>query len=129
MAGETSITITGNITTDPELRITAEGTAVATFTVASSNRVRAVDGQWADGPALFLRCSVWRTQADNVVASLTKGARVVVTGRLTQRTFDTRDGQRRTVLQVDASEVAASLRFATATVVKNTVRQLAGAAA
>jgi single-strand DNA-binding protein len=128
MAGETNITITGNITADPELRITPDAVARATFTVASSPRVRDSSGQWADGPTLFLRCTAWRTLAENVAESLTKGARVTVRGRLTQRTFETREGQRRTVLQIEVDEVAASLRFARLTIVKNTYPPLTATA-
>ena len=117
MAGEPTITIIGNLTADPELRFTPSGHAVANFTVASTPR--AYDrqaGEWRDGAPLFLRCSLWHTPAENAAESLTKGARVIVVGRLKQRSFETRDGGKRTVVEVDADEVGPSLRYATATV-------------
>jgi single-strand DNA-binding protein len=121
MAGETPITIIGNLTADPELRFTPSGAAVASFTVASTPRTldRATN-EWKDGEALFLRCSVWRQAAENVAESLTRGARVIVTGRLKQRTFETREGEKRTVIEVDVDEVGPSLRYATAKVAKTT---------
>ncbi|MHB8342095.1 MAG: single-stranded DNA-binding protein [Mycobacteriales bacterium] len=121
MAGETPITIVGNLTADPELRFTPSGQAVASFTVASTPRTldRATN-EWKDGDALFLRCSIWRQAAENVAESLTRGARVIVTGRLKQRSFETREGEKRTVVEVDVDEVGPSLRYATAKVNKTT---------
>lgn len=119
MAGETPLTIVGNLTADPELRFTPAGAAVATFTVASTPRTfDRQSGEWRDGEALFLRCSIWRQSAENVAESLTKGARVVVTGRLKQRSFETREGEKRTVIELDVDEVGPSLRYATAKVNK-----------
>ena len=119
MANETAITIVGNLVDDPELRFTAAGIAVGNFTVASTERVYdKTAGQWKDGPALFLRCTVWRQMAENVGDSLTKGTRVVVSGVLRQRSFETKDGQKRSVIEMEAEEVGPSLRFATAKVVK-----------
>src|SRR3954451_17674047 len=98
MAGETIITVIGNLTGDPELRFTASGAAVANFTLASTPRTFDKNSnEWKDGEALFLRCSVWREAAENVADSLTRGARVVVTGRLKQRSFETKEGEKRTV--------------------------------
>lgn len=115
MASDTNITVVGNITSDPELRYTQSGLAVANFTVASTPRAfdRATN-EWKDGETLFLRCSVWRDYAEHVAASLTKGAAVVVTGRLTQRSYETKEGEKRTTFELEADEVAASLRYATA---------------
>lgn len=119
MAGETTITVVGNLTGDPELRFIPSGAAVANFTVASTPRTFDRDSQeWKDGEALFLRCNVWRQMAENVAESLTKGARVVVTGRLKQRQFETKEGEKRTVVELDADEVAPSLRYATVAVQK-----------
>ncbi len=119
MAGETVITVIGNLTADPELRFTASGSAVAHFTVASTPRTfNRNSGEWEDGPALFLRCGLWRQPAENVAESLTKGARVIVTGRLRQRSFETKDGDKRTVIELEADEIGPSLRYATATVAK-----------
>lgn len=119
MAGETVITVCGNLTADPELRFTPAGAAVAKFTVASTPR--AFDKQtneWRDGESLFLPCSVWRQQAENAAESLTKGMRVVVQGRLKQRSYEDREGVKRTVYELDVEEVAASLKSATAKVTK-----------
>jgi len=119
MAGETVITVVGNLTDDPELRFTANGAAVANFTVASTPRF--FDKQtndWKDGDALFLRCSVWRQAAENVAESLQRGARVVVQGRLKQRSYETREGEKRTVYELDVEEVGPSLKYATAKVTK-----------
>lgn len=117
MAGETVITVVGNLTADPELRFTASGAAVANFTVASTPRTfNRSSGEWEDGPALFLRCGLWRQPAENVAESLTKGARVIVTGRLRQRSFETKEGDKRTVIELEVDEVGPSLRYATATV-------------
>lgn len=112
MAGETVVTIVGNLVADPELRFTPAGDAVANFTVASTPRtLNRQTQEWEDGTALFLRCSVWRQQAENVAESLTRGARVVVTGRLRQRSYE-KDGQKHTVIEMEADEVSASLRYA-----------------
>ncbi|MEV1293148.1 single-stranded DNA-binding protein [Pseudonocardia sp. NPDC049635] len=119
MAGETVITVVGNLTADPELRFTPSGAAVANFTVASTPRTfDRQSGEWKDGEALFLRCNVWRQAAENVAESLTRGARVVVQGRLRQRSFETREGEKRTVVEMEVDEVGPSLRYATAKVNK-----------
>ena len=121
MAGDTTITIVGNLTNDPELRFTPSGAAVASFTVASTPRMLdKATNEWKDGEALFLRCSIWRQAAENVAESLTRGARVVVTGRLKQRSFETKEGEKRTVVEIDVDEVGPSLRYATAKVNKTT---------
>src|SRR3954464_8290306 len=119
MAGETVITVVGNLTNDPELRFTPSGAAVASFTVASTPRTldRATN-EWKDGEALFLRCSIWRQAAENVAESLQKGARVIVQGRLKQRSFETREGEKRTVIELEVDEIGPSLRYATANVTK-----------
>jgi single-strand DNA-binding protein len=117
MAGETVITVVGNLTADPELRFTPSGAAVASFTVASTPRTfDRQSNEWKDGDALFLRCSIWRQAAENVAESLQRGMRVVVTGRLKQRSFETREGEKRTVIELDVDEVGPSLRYATAKV-------------
>lgn len=117
MSGETIITVVGNLTADPELRFTPSGAAVANFTVAATPRVYDKQAnEWRDGEALFLRCSAWRQLAENVAESLVRGTRVVVQGRLKQRSFETREGEKRTVVEVDAEEVAPSLKYATAKV-------------
>lgn len=119
MAGETVITLIGNLTSDPELRFTPSGAAVANFTVASTPRTMdRQSNEWKDGETLFMRCAIWREAAENVAESLTKGTRVVVTGRLKSRTFDTREGEKRTVVEMDVEEVGPSLRYATAKVVR-----------
>ena len=119
--GDTIITVAGNLTADPELRYTPTGVAVAAFTVAASRRSYDQDtGQWKDGDTLFLRCSAWRHLAEHVGESLTKGTRVLVTGRLRQREYETTEGEKRTVYEVDADDVGPSLRFATAKVSKAT---------
>jgi single-strand DNA-binding protein len=119
MAGETVITVVGNLTDDPELRFTASGAAVANFTVASTPRFfDKQTNEWKDGDALFLRCSIWRQAAENVAESLQRGARVVVQGRLKQRSYETREGEKRTVYEVDVEEVGPSLKYATAKVTK-----------
>lgn len=116
---DTTLTVVGNLTTDPELRFTSSGVAVVGFTVASTPRIYdRQSGEWKDGDALFLRCSLWREAAENVAESLTRGARVIVTGRLKQRSFETREGEKRTVVEVDVDEVGPSLRYATAKVTK-----------
>jgi single-strand DNA-binding protein len=117
MAGETIITVVGNLTADPELRFTPSGAAVASFTVASTPRTfDRQSNEWKDGEALFLRCSIWRQAAENVAESLQRGMRVVVTGRLQQRSFETREGEKRTVIEMQVDEVGPSLRYATAKV-------------
>ncbi len=119
MAGDTVITVVGNLTDDPELRFTSSGAAVANFTVASTPRFFDKNtNDWKDGDALFLRCSIWRQAAENVAETLTKGARVIVQGRLKQRSYETREGEKRTVYELDVDEVGPSLKYATAKVVK-----------
>src|ERR1700759_4956130 len=119
MAGDTVITVVGNLTGDPELRFTPSGAAVANFTVASTPRIYdRQSGEWKDGDALFLRCNIWREAAENVAESLTRGSRVIVTGRLKQRSFETREGEKRTVFEVEVDEIGPSLRYATAKVNK-----------
>lgn len=126
MAGETTITICGNLVDDPELRFTNSGAAVASFRVASTPRTfDKQSGEWKDGESLFLSCSVWRQYAENVAESLTRGMRVIVQGRLKQRSFETREGEKRTVFEVDVEEVGPALRSATAKVTK-TQRQGGG---
>ena len=118
-AGDTTITIVGNLTNDPELRFTPSGAAVASFTVASTPRyLDKASGEWKDGEALFLRCSVWRQVAENVAESLTRGTRVIVQGRLKQRSYETKEGEKRTVVEVEVDEVGPALRYATAKVQK-----------
>jgi single-strand DNA-binding protein len=119
MAGDTVITVIGNLTDDPELRFTPSGAAVANFTIASTPRM--LDKQtneWKDGDALFLRCSIWRQAAENVAETLTRGARVVAQGRLVQRSYETREGEKRTVVELQVDEIGPSLRYATAKVSK-----------
>lgn len=119
MAGDTTITVVGNLTADPELRFIPSGAAVANFTVASTPRIYDRQaGDWRDGDALFLRCSIWREAAENVAESLTRGSRVIVTGRLKQRSYETREGEKRTVVEVEVDEIGPSLRYATAKVNK-----------
>lgn len=114
MAGETVITVIGNLTADPELRFTAQGQAVANFTVASTPRtLDRATGEWKDGDPLFLRCNVWRQMAENVAESLVRGSRVMVQGRLRQRQFETRDGEKRTVIELEVDAVGPDLRYAT----------------
>ncbi len=121
MAGDTVITVVGNLTDDPELRFTSSGAAVANFTVASTPRFFDKNtNDWKDGDALFLRCSIWRQAAENVAETLTKGARVIVQGRLKQRSYETREGEKRTVYELDVDEVGPSLKYATAKVTKVT---------
>jgi single-strand DNA-binding protein len=119
VAGDTVITVIGNLTSDPELRFTPSGAAVANFTVASTPRtLDRQSGEWKDGEALFLRCNIWRQAAENVAESLTRGARVVVQGRLKQRSFETKEGEKRTVVELEVDEIGPSLRYATAKVNK-----------
>jgi len=119
MAGETIITVVGNLTADPELRYTQNGLAVANFTIASTPRTfdRAAN-EWKDGEALFLRASVWRDFAEHVAGSLTKGSRVIATGRLKQRSYETKEGERRTSIELEIDEIGPSLRYATASVTR-----------
>ncbi|MCX4094557.1 single-stranded DNA-binding protein [Nocardia sp. alder85J] len=121
MAEETYITIIGNLTADPEIRFTPGGLAVANFTVAQTPRVfdRATNS-WRDGEALFMRCNIWREAAENVAESLVRGARVIVTGKLVSRTWETREGEKRTTVELQVVEMGPSLRFATAQVTKIT---------
>ena len=115
MAGETTITVVGNLTADPELRFTPAGAAVANFTVASTPRTfDRQTNEWKDGEALFLRCNIWREAAENVAESLTKGTRVIVSGRLKQRSYDDREGNKRTVVELEVDEIGPSLKYATA---------------
>ena len=119
MAGDTMVTVIGNLTADPELRFTPSGAAVANFTVASTPRIYDRNtGEWRDGEALFLRCNIWRQAAENVSETLTRGARVIVNGRLRQRSYETRDGEKRTVVELEVDEIGPSLRYATAKVTK-----------
>lgn len=117
MAGETNLTIIGNLTSPPELRFTPSGSAVANFTVASTSRTwDKATGGFVDGDTLFMRCSIWRQAAENVAETLNKGDRVIVTGRLRTRSYETTSGEKRTVTELAADEVGPSLRNATATV-------------
>ena len=119
MAGETVITVVGNLTADPELRFTPSGAAVASFTVASTPRTfDRQANEWKDGETLFMRCSVWREYAENVAESLEKGLRVIVQGRLVQRSFETREGEKRTVVEMQVDEVGPALRYASAKVTR-----------
>jgi single-strand DNA-binding protein len=119
MTGETTITVIGNLTADPELRFTPTGAAVANFTVASTPRsFDRQSGEWKDGEALFLRCNIWRQAAQNVAETLTRGSRVIVSGQLKQRSYETREGEKRTVVELEVDEIGPSLRYATAKVNK-----------
>ena len=119
MAGETIITVVGNLTDDPELRFTPSGAAVAKFRVASTPRTMDRNSnEWKDGEPLFLACTVWRQAAENVAESLQRGSRVIVSGRLKQRTYETREGEKRTVFELEVDEIGPSLRYATAKVQK-----------
>ena len=119
MAGDTTITIVGNLTDDPDLRFTPNGAAVANFTVASTPRFfDKQTNEWRDGEALFLRCSIWRQAAENVAETLQRGARVIVSGRLKQRSYETREGEKRTTFEVEVDEIGPSLKYATAKVTK-----------
>jgi single-strand DNA-binding protein len=121
MAGETPITLIGNLTSDPELRFTPNGAAVANFTVASTPRTfDRQTNEWRDGDSMFINCSVWRQYAENVAESLSKGTRVIVSGRLKARSYETREGEKRTVFEVDVDEVGPALRYATAKVTRTT---------
>lgn len=115
MTNDTILTIVGNLTADPDLRFTPAGAAVATFTVASTPRTYdRQEGEWKDGQALFMRCTVWRDAAEHVADTLARGTRVVVIGRLKQRSFETRDGEQRTVIELEVDEVGPSLRYISA---------------
>jgi single-strand DNA-binding protein len=117
MAGETTITVIGNLTSDPELRFTPSGSAVANFTIASTPRTfDRQSNEWKDGETLFLRASVWREAAENVAESLTKGMRVIVSGRLKSRSYETKEGEKRTVIELEVDEIGPSLRYANAKV-------------
>ena len=119
MAGETVITLVGNLTADPELRFTPSGAAVANFTVASTPRTfDRQSNEWRDGDAMFINCAVWRQAAENVAESLQKGMRVIVQGRLKSRSYETREGERRTVFEIDVDEIGPALRYATARVTR-----------
>jgi single-strand DNA-binding protein len=119
MAGDTTLTIIGNLTNDPELRFTPSGAAVANFTVASTPRqFDRQSNEWKDGETLFMRCSVWRDAAENVAESLQRGSRVIVTGRLKSRSYETKEGEKRTVVELEVDELGPSLRYATAKVNK-----------
>ena len=121
MAGETVITVVGNLVDDPELRFTPSGAAVANFRIASTPRTfDRQTNEWKDGDALFLTCSVWRQAAENVAESLQRGMRVVVQGRLKSRTYETREGEKRTVFEIEVEEVGPSLKYATAKVTRTT---------
>lgn len=120
MAGETIITVVGNLTADPELRFTPSGAPVANFTVASTPRTfDRQSGEWKDGDAMFLNCAVWRQAAENVAESLTKGMRVIVQGRLRSRSYETREGEKRTVFEVEVEEIGPALKYATAKVTRS----------
>jgi single-strand DNA-binding protein len=117
--GDVNVTIVGNLTSDPELRFTPSGAAVASFTIASTPRMLdKATNEWKDGDTIFMRCSVWRQYAENVAESLTRGARVIATGRLKQRSFETREGEKRTVVEMDVDDVGPALKNATAKVSK-----------
>ena len=117
MAGETVITVVGNLTDDPELRFTPSGAAVAKFRIASTPRtLDRQSGEWKDGEPLFLACNIWRDAAEHVAESLQRGARVIVQGRLRQRSYETREGEKRTVYELEVDEIGPSLRYATAKV-------------
>ncbi|UTN92984.1 ssDNA binding protein [Gordonia phage Finkle] len=124
---DTLITIVGNLTDSPELRFTASGAPVANFTIASTPRTfDRQANEWKDGEALFLRCSIWRDAAENVAESLKKGARVIAQGKLKQRSYETRDGEKRTVVELEVEEIGPSLRYATARVARTQSRGQGG---
>ena len=125
-AGDITVTVIGRLTNDPELRFTPSGAAVASFTVASNSRVLdKTTTEWQDGEAVYMRCSVWRQYAENVAESLTKGTHVIVSGRLRQRSYETREGEKRQVMELEVEDVGPALRFATAKV--NRVARQGGA--
>lgn len=117
MANETLITIVGNLVETPELRYTPSGAAVTNFTIASTPRIFR-EGEWVDGESLFMRCNIWRQAAEHMTASLKRGDRVIVTGRLQQRSYETREGEKRSTMEVFVDEIGASLRYATVQIVK-----------
>ena len=120
MAGDTTITVIGNLVDDPELRFTPSGAAVANFRIASTPRTfDKASNEWKDGDSLFLSCSVWRQAAENVAESLTKGTRVIVSGRLKQRSYETKEGEKRTVYEIEVEEIGPSLRYASAKLNRN----------
>ena len=119
MASDNQVTIVGNLTDDPELRYTPNGAAVVNFSVAVSPRIRDEAGNWKDGETSFFRVNAWRTLAENVAESLTRGTRVVVTGRLKQRSWETQEGDRRSVIEIEADEIGPSLKWATAKIERN----------
>ena len=122
MAGETVVTVVGNLTADPELRFTS-GVALATFTIASTPRTfDRASNEWKDGEALFLRASVWREFAEHVASSLTKGSRVIATGRLKQRSYETKEGEKRSTIELEVEEIGPSLRYATAQISRSQSR-------
>lgn len=130
MAGETVITVVGNLTSDPELRYTQNGVAVANFTIASTPRtLDRASNEWKDGEALFLRASVWREFAEHVAGSLTKGSRVIASGRLKQRSYETKEGEKRTSMELEIDEIGPSLRYATATLTRTQSSRGGGPAA
>lgn len=117
MAGETVITVVGNLTNDPELRFTPSGSAVANFTIASTPRTFEQNSkEWKDGETLFLRAAVWKEAAENVAESLTKGMRVIIQGRLKSRSYETKEGEKRTVIELEVDEIGPSLKYANAKV-------------
>jgi single-strand DNA-binding protein len=118
MATDNTVVVVGNLTDDPELRFTPQGVAVANFRIAVSRRMKDESGQWKDGETSFFRVSCWRQLAENVAESLTRGANVIVVGRLQQRSWETQDGEKRTVIEIEADEIGPSLRWATAKVEK-----------
>jgi single-strand DNA-binding protein len=129
MAGETVITVVGNLTSDPELRYTQNGLAVANFTIASTPRsFDRASNDWKDGDALFLRASVWREFAEHVAGTLTKGSRVIATGRLKQRSYETKEGEKRTSIELEVDEIGPSLRYATAQVTRTSSSREGGGA-
>lgn len=118
--GDVNITVVGNVVADPELRFTPSGAAVANFRIASTpRRFDSQSNQWVDGEAMFLQCNVWRQAAENVAETLSKGMRVIVTGRLRQRSYETREGEKRSVMEIEVDEVGPSLRYASAQVNRN----------
>jgi len=127
MAGETIITLVGNLTSDPDLRFTPSGAAVANFTVASTPRTFDRQTQeWKDGEAMFITCAAWRNLAENVAESLTKGSRVIVTGRLRSRSYEGREGERRTVFEIEVDDIGPSLRYATAKLTRTSTSTAGG---
>lgn len=127
MAGETVVTVVGNLTADPELRFTNSGVALATFTIASTPRTfDRASNEWKDGDALFLRASVWREFAEHVASSLTKGSRVIATGRLKQRSYETKEGEKRSSIELEVDEIGPSLRYATAQITRSQSRGSVG---